>query len=575
MTQGLGEYNPYPKGYDLKQKLIEYSNDVLNGKVTACQKHKWACLRFLNDIKKEGTEEFPYIFNNDAALHFLDWLKLFKHSKGILAGQRIEPHIIQEFNFGNIYGWKRKDTNYRRFNKAYWQVGRKNAKSQSLSAVGSYELGAFEVLGSEVYCGATRTDQARIVWEETDRMIRGCKELEGKFRVAYNTIYHDKSYSEMVALSKEAGKTGDGFNPQCGIIDEYHAHETDEIYDIIDSGMVARPEPLLMIITTAGYNLNNPCYAVEYKLVSKILDPYNPYTNDKYYVMINELDKDDDIKDETVWEKANPILCSYPEGIEAIRDRLKIALEAPEKMRTFLTKTMNVWIQMRDSGYMNLEKWDKCKGILPNLIGLSVIAGVDLSSTIDLTSVGFEVDLGDNEIAVLSHSFIPEETLQEKMSTDKVPYDLWIQQKWITATPGAVVDYNYVLKYIEDTYEKYNWNKGEICFDRALASWLMKEVENRGFIPVDTPQGMMTLSEPTKDFRAKTYNKEIIHDGNPVLAWAIGNAVIKEDHNGNIMLNKSKSSERIDPIASLLNGHTRAISQFKNNEEDIFYSPDI
>ena len=160
----------------------------------------------------------------------------------------------------------------------------------------------------------------------------------------------------------------------------------------------------------------------------------------------------------------------------------------------------------------------------------------------------------------MSHSFIPEDTLAAKMQSDKIPYDLWVRQGWITMTPGATVDYNYVLKYIVDTYEKYKWDKGEACYDRYLATWLRYELENLGFIPIDVPQGIQSLGEPTKNFRTLVYEKNIIHDNNPVLTWAIGNAVTREDVNKNFMLDKSKSTERIDPIAALMNAHFRGIS---------------
>ncbi len=562
----LAMYKPYPLDYPLLDDLVVYSQASLSEEIPACQKHKWACQRFLNDLDRQGTDDFPYIFVPENALHFLNWMKLFRHRKGVLVGQRIDPHIIQKFVFGNIYGWAHRDTGYRRFNKAYWQVGRKNAKSQSLSCVGSYELMVLGEGTSEVYCAATKTDQAKIVWEETEAMLNACQELKGKFKVAYSRIVHKKTGSAMRALSKEDRKSGDGFNPQCGIIDEYHAHETSEIYDVLDSGMGARPQPLLMIITTAGPELNNPCYRVEYDLVTRILDPNHPYENDQYFAMVNELDKDDegelidDVKDPACWEKANPIAASYPEGRKYIADRLNIALEVPEKMNDVLTKNFNIWVNAREQGYMNLAKWAACKAKkMPDLVGWECYIGIDLSAKIDLTSVAFEFPLEDGKCAVLSHSFMPRETFHSKLQTDKVPYDLWEKQGWLTVTEGAVVDYRYIEKHIEDQVEKNGWAVKEICVDPWNATQFNSEMLDKGYEVVEITQGMRTLAGPTKDFRDQVYQGNVIHDGNPVLTWAMGNAITRMDHNKNIMLDKAKSRQRIDPVAALMNAHTRAM----------------
>lgn len=567
MSEILETYEPYPDDYPLLDNLIKYSEDVISGKVVACQKHKWACMRFLRDLERQGTEEFPYIFNESKAIRFLSWMRLFKHTKGPLAGTYKNPEPIEEFVFGNIYGWVHKDTEYRRFRQAYWQVARKNAKSQDLAIVGLYEMSAFGEPSAEVYVAATKKEQTKYVWEEADTIYRRCEYLKDKFKTSYGIIRHLKSNSTFSRMSEEDKKKGDGSNPQCGIIDEYHAHETDEYYNILTSGMKTRTQPLLIIITTAGFDLNHPCYRDEYDYVSKILNPDIPVENDRYFVMINELDKDeegnliDDIKDESCWVKANPILAKTKEGLEAIRAELKVALDKPEKMRDFLTKTMDVWVNQRDAGYMNMAKWARCGATkedpFPDVTGLRVIAGLDLSSTLDLTSVSFEIELSDGRSAVMSHSFIPEDTLTEKRNTDKVPYDRWVKEGWITATPGAQVDYHYILDYMVKIYEMNQWAKGEVCFDRHMATWLTQELEKKGFTPVEIPQIITSLSEPTKDFRAKVYDRKVIHDNNPVLTWAMSNAVVRKNAQEGIMLDKSKSVERIDPAASLINAHVR------------------
>ena len=538
-------------------ELIKYSKDVLNDDIVACQKHKWACHRFLNDLERQGTEEFPYIFDEERAIRFMDWMRLFKHRKGILAGQHIEPHIIQKFVFGNIYGWIHKDTELRRFNKGYWQVGRKNAKSQSLGAVGSYEGSAFGEPYAEVFTAGVKKEQSKIVWDETHDMIMGNRDLRDRFKVAYGVITHKKSGSTIKPMSREDRKDGDGSSPQCGIIDEYHAHDTTEFYDIIDSGMGARPQPLLMIITTAGYNLNNPCYRIEYKYVSRILNPDDEIENDRYFVMINELDKDDDIKDKENWEKANPILCSYEEGREYIADQLKIALDVPERMRTFLTKNMNVWVDAKDDGFMEMNKWKDCKSDLIDLRQYPVWVGLDLSTTTDLTSVGLVFRLDDNKYAIKQHSFMPEDKLYERMNSDNVPFDLWRQKGHLTTTPGAVVDYSYVEQYLLELREQ-GYDIQEINYDKWNATHFAQIMEQHEFLMVEIPQMLRHLSGPTKEFRREVYAGNIIHFDDPLLNWAIGNAVQKQDAQENIMLDKSKSTERIDPVAAIINAFSRA-----------------
>jgi phage terminase large subunit-like protein len=250
-------------------------------------------------------------------------------------------------------------------------------------------------------------------------------------------------------------------------------------------------------------------------------------------------------------------------GKESIELEIQEAMDKPEKMRDVLTKTFNVWVNQRTSGYMNTEKWANCgatkENPFPNVTGMVVFPGLDLSSTIDLTSVAFDIPLPNERFAVLSHSFMPAETLTAKRNTDKVPYDLWVEQGWITITPGAEVDYHFVLEYIRKMFDKYKWPKGECCFDRALATWLMHQVREDGFTPVDIPQSYTGLSAATKDFRAKVYNRKIIHDNNPVLSWAISNAVTRTGPSENIMLDKPKSSFRIDPLSALITAHVRAM----------------
>ena len=561
----------------IKEELIQYAKDCINDTKHCCQKHRWACERFLRDISREGTDEFPYIFDDTKAERFYKWASLHKHTKGVLVNTPIIFTPIQRFIFGNIYGWIHKDTGYRRFTKAYWQVGRKNAKSQSLGLVGDYELMALGEDNSEVYIGATKTLQAKIIYNEVLAMLKKSSALfKGKWKEAYSTIVHIKSNSIMRALSKDDGKTGDGLNPQCGLIDEYHAHPTDEILEVIKTGMIARRQPLLFIITTAGNNLGGPCYRIEYPLVSQILNPDIEFDIPDYFCMVNELDRDeegnliDDINDEECWIKANPIAATYEVGLKNIRSNYMSAIKSPEKMVSFMTKNMNIWVKQSAQSYIDMAKW-KARGRLNedfendlgiSLYGYDAYVGIDVSKTIDLTAAGIVIPVDINnskKFITLAHGFIPEETVQTKERTDKIPYRLWSESGWLTITPGEIVDYRFMTKWIEETLNKYGLNIKDVCYDPYNATHYTQELEsNKGWGIVEIRQGIITLSEPTKSFRAETYQGNILHPTNDLLDWAISNAVTKVDAQENIMLDKAKSTERIDPIAAIINAYTRA-----------------
>ncbi|MGE7216595.1 terminase large subunit [Priestia koreensis] len=546
----------------LIERVYNYAYDIIEGEINACKKHIQACQRFIDDINNVENEDYAYYFDVNELEDFYEWSKLFKHTKGILAGKYVELTDFQLFIVANIFCWKDKATGNKRFRYIYIQLARKNAKSQLLALIASY-IAFLSDEQEEVYIGATIREQSQIVYNEIKSQIQAAPIVKGKYKDSYGKITHLKSGSVIQPLSKDSGRTGDGLNPSCAIIDEYHAHKTDEIYEVMKSGMVARKQPLMVIITTAGLDLSYPCYK-EYQYVSKILDPESVVANDNYFALICELDEEDDIKDESNWIKANPIVATYDEGLKSIRSDLQTALDVPEKMTKFLTKNMNIWVQSTQGGYMDFSKWNKCgTEELPDLTGKEVYIGCDLSSTLDLTSVSFIVP-HDGEFIVLSHSFLPQERMREKIKMDKVPYDLWEREGWLTLTNGEIVDYNFVEKFIVDQVEKYQWKPLSFCYDEWNATDLTIRMQQRGYITVKVVQGMKTLAPPTKKFRDLVYEGKIIHNNNPVLNWAMGNAITKLDHNANFMLDKSKSTQRIDPVASIMTSFSQAQGHYNN-----------
>ncbi len=553
----------------IKQELINYAVDCINDKIISCKKHKWACQRFLDDLKRSDSrntlsEPFPYIWNEDEAAKIVKWFSYLRHSKGTLAGKPIELTTYQKFTLCQLYGWRHEKTGYKRFTNTFKEVARKNAKSQEEAGVVLYEISTQSVKNGEIYetyCAGTKRDQSKIVFDECINLLRGSP-LRNRFKITRDRVEHIKTGSFLKALSKEDGKKGDGTNPAVLILDEYHQHDTTEFYDL---GLGANSkESLLMIITTAGENLNCPCYQQEYAYCSNILNPDVDITNDKYLIDIHELDEGDDIDNIENFKKANPIRMYYDDGVEKIMQAYEIAKSIPEKMTTFLTKVLNVWVQQQKNRYMDMAKWKKCQvDVIPyELKDLVVYVGFDMSAKIDLTSVAFVIPIMTNQIdcygkpiikyIVFSHSFIPNrKKLQERKAVDKAPYDAWERNGYITVTNTEIVDQNAVMKYAIDFCNKLGLKIECLCFDPANASKIMIDLSNEGYVVEEVFQSHKSLNESTAGFREQVYCGNVIYIPNPVLNFAMANAVVKTN-NGLIKIDKDATRQRIDPVDALL-----------------------
>lgn len=558
-------------GNSIREDLVEYCNRILDGRIISCQKHKWTCKRFLNDLLKadEDLEEFPYIFDEAEAQRAIDWLQEFKHSKGELAGTKINAHIFIKFILANVYGWIDINTGYRRFKRMYEQVGRKNAKSQTLAGITTYELAPYGVLGSEVYCLAPVSKQAKAVFKESINMINGHRIIKRKFHIreSTNEIFHKKSNSTMSLFTKDDLKKGDSYNPQLAVIDEYHLFDTSEAVDVMESGMGARYNPLIAIITTAGRKIFCPCKE-EYDYCTKIINPNVPINDDRYFVVIAEIDDKDDPFNFINLCKANPVVSTYKTGLESLLEKLKTAKERTDKRIEYLTKQCNRWINQKiNDPYMDMEKWAKCeKDEIPNIEGLKCVISLDKSDKIDLTSLGYEIDLGNNKILIMNHCFIPQDTLESKMKTDKVPYDLWSKEGYITVIPGAKIKNEYIVERIKEDLKKYKFELDSVAYDPWHCEDIVEDLEDEGILCIEIPQTYASLSEPTKDFRAKVYAGEVKYVKNPVLTYCMSNAVEDKDRKGNLKLWKEKkSSERIDAAVTTIISHVRMMDQLNSN----------
>ena len=452
------------------------------------------------------------------------------------------------------------------------EVSRKNAKSQELAGITLYEISATSTKNSELaeaYTAGVKRDQSKIVFNEAALMLKGSK-LRPKFKITKSRIEHIKTGSFIRPLSKDDGRngSGDGTNPSCLVVDEYHAHPTSDFVDLSIGSNTK--EPLLCIITTAGVDLNAPCYR-EYEFCGNVLNPDVDIEDEEYLIDICEQDKEevDDprlLKDEKRWIKSNPIRATYPEGIEKIRTTYEKALKVPEDMPMCLTKNFDIWVQAKAGAYMDMSKWKRCevKELPVDIRGLQCVIGVDMSAKIDLTSVCFVIPYQDEneqdeegapvtKYIILQHSFIPNrDILRAKEITDKFPYTASEMKGELSVTDSEIVNQKKIMLWALDKanelgLEIYGW-----ACDPWNSAYFMTELSEKGHNVFDVSQTYGGLSEATKAFREEVYQKHVLYQPDSLLNFCMRNAVEKSS-DGKIMIDKDRKTRRIDIIDAVIN----------------------
>ena len=533
-----------------KFTYLQYINQVSNGKIPTCKMVKLAVKRHVADMKESEAGTFPYVFDQKRAQAAIIFFSQLVHTKGKLAGQKLKPEPWQQFIIAMLYGWRRRDNGKRRFRRAYIQVARKNGKSFIAAGVSLYDL--MTEPGAEVYSAATKKDQARIVFDDAKKTVQYSADLKKFVKpLAHSLTCRDGTMKPLASDSN----TLDGLNPSCAIIDEYHAHKTTELLDVLDTGMRARVQPLMFIITTAGNNRNAPCFE-EYEKCKKMLSGASGYENDEYFSIIYELDKGDDWKNEKNWYKANPNLGVSVE-MDAMRSAFKEACLSASAETAFRTKNLNEWLNVAEV-WINDRRWAKCLRRFneDNLSGLRCWGGIDLSKRLDFTVLTWYFALENGKRYAKHYFYIPEGQIDAKMKQDSYRIRQWVKQGYITATPGDTQDFSFMLKQILEDAKKYDIQ--EIAYDRNLAEYLIQDLEAE-FNCVEFSQSIIGMSEPSKAWEQAIADGKII-DNNPVMAWMVSCTTVKPDANGNIKPIKpdtNKTSKRIDGVITSIMANNR------------------
>ena len=445
--------------------------------------------------------------------------------------------------------------------------------SELAAAVALYLLYADNEPSAEVYGAAADRQQASIVFDVANQMVRMTPALMKRSKImgATKRIVNYANAGFYQVLSAEVG-TKHGLNVSGLVLDEVHAQPNRKLYDVLTKGSGdAREQPLFFLITTAGTEKESICYELHTKavdiLAGRKIDP-------TFYPVVFGLTDEDDWHDEKNWYKANPSLGQTIQ-IDRVREAYREALQNPAEENVFKQLRLNMWVssltrfipeQIFDLGNIPID--------MEALKGRDCYGGLDLSSTGDITAfvLIFPPRNEDEKYILLPFFWIPEETIPLRVRRGSVPYDVWQKQGYLLATEGNVIHYGFIEKFIEKLGETYHIL--EIAFDRWGSVQMVQNLEGMGFTVVPFGQGFKDMSPPTKEFYKLLMEGKIIHGGNPVLRWMAGNVVVETDPAENIKPTKAKSPEKIDGIVASIMALDRCIRNAGEQQGSIYDDPD-
>ncbi|MBY0469117.1 MAG: terminase large subunit [Burkholderiaceae bacterium] len=539
------------------ERARAYADRVVRGEEVAGKFERLACQRFIDDLARQGTEEFPYRFDEAAGARCCRFLELLPHIKGQWARPeyvdgrlryaKLKLEDWQVFIVMNVIGWLHQVTGLRRFRRVYEEVARKNAKSTLAAGLLLFCLLADAEPGAQVYSAATTGDQARLVFDDARHMALREPELIARFGVTVGM--HDITVPTTASSAKPLnaeGSTLDGLNIHAAIVDELHAHKTRAVYDVLDTATGARSQPLIVMITTAGSDRSGICYEQRGYTV-KVLE--RTVVDETWFGIIFTIDEGDLWHDPAVWRKANP---NY--GISVLESDMEAACRKaqamPSAQANFLTKRMNVWVNA-DSAWMGMQAWERCAdreltpassrngkrlGDLPCYLGLDLASKVDVAAKVRLF---YDADI--DHYYLIPTFWLPERAIEQGRNSQ---YDGWRRAGRLLVTDGEVIDFDAIEDDIRA--DVCMLQVAEIPFDPWQATQLASHLLEDGAPMVEFRQTVQNMSEPMKMLEALTLQGKLTHDGNPAMTWMVSNVVCHRDAKDNIYPRKERDENKID-----------------------------
>ena len=556
----------------MRDRTTEYAKLVVSGERLSSRAEYLCCKRHLEDMENKN---FPYIFDVAEAERHIN----IANQLTILEGEEPKPLVtrgFQNFILGSLTGWRKKRSKERRFREAYIQMARQNGKSflcgilcNDFATFCGYRYG-------RIYCTATKQDQANIVWGEVQKFIESDAELSELYKITEykHSILSKVTNTEIKAIGRDT-KSADGFRSILAIVDEYHAHPTDQMYKLMLDGQIRVKNALTCVITTSGFDLNSPCRKL-YQFCKQVIE--KQIEKDSQFVYIAELDLPDKIKNPqeyeaelnnpTNWAKANPLNCWIDDKniddamLARMADKyIQAKTIGGTDLVNFLTKTLDTWVTAGENQYLQADAWRQGASdmTLLQMKGKKCYIGLDLSSGGDLTSVAFIFLLDNGKVFLHCHGFLPQLRLAEHEATDRAPYRVWVDDGWISLTNGAgtygiKTDYEFVASYVKSVIEDYDLDVLGVGYDPWNASaFLPKMEEATNSDLTEIIQTVKSLNEPTEDFRLAVEAGAVLYDEkNEFLTWSALNAKLVILPDKKLKIDKTSEKRRIDVIDAVI-----------------------
>lgn len=546
--------------------INQYYRQIQTNEVIVGEKIRKVYTKLIFDLTDEASE---FEFSQSKAEHVINFIEKYcKHSKGVLGGRPFLLELWQKAMLSALFGFVHKIDNTRKYRELLFMVARKNGKSVLGSAIALYMLMADGENGPEIVSAATKKDQAKIIWLEAKKMVKKSPVLSKRIRPLVGELICDGNDGSFKPLSSESS-TLDGLNVHCSFIDELHAIEYMNLYDVIVDGMIAREQPLSIITTTAG-TVREGIFDLKYDEAERIINGYfdpGGYKDERILPIIYELDNRKEWMETSCFQKANPGIGTI-KNLDMLQEKVNKAKNNPLLVKNLVCKDFNVK-ETSSEAWLTFEQLNNTDDFSIEILKPRYgIGGLDLSTTTDLTcaSVIFKVK-NDEKLYVIQMYWLPLDLLEQRTKEDKIPYDIWYTQGFLRVSEGNKINYKDVTNWFLEVQNELDIYIYKIGYDSWNSQYIVDELK-QSFGKESTEaviQGKKTMSAPMKTFAADLTAKKINYGNNPILKWNLANAAIDVDRNDNIQLMKtSNSRRRIDGVASLLDAYIALDRNYEN-----------